>query len=239
MVPRRSTRDSLVDRESAVIRRKPETYRIELGGQWTFHDFYQLPRAYEQVYSLLYVSSREAQARSLDRDDSGADLPDEFLEPIGSFPWRGGYSAVNFYTRVAASVPKRDRPRVVSIHYASPGWIELGLVATIAATASKLIKTSTARADELASLYHKIYEQLHTRKLMRIKAKEKEIELAEKQLRFARESADEICALMGLERDTFLKELAPNDLARLKIALSLYRRLRVLAAFEENGRASF
>ena len=98
-----------------------DIYRIELEGAWSLAEFYELPHVFSQAYAFNYAFS-------------GEDLrdPERFTQAFSAFPWRGGYSAVNFYNVLHTQIPRRSRPQVTSIQYSSPGWIELQLVLSVA-----------------------------------------------------------------------------------------------------------
>lgn len=106
-----------------------DNYRIKIDGEWTLRDLYEFPRVYSQLYSFLYVLEIS----------SPDDLYDERIDSaFRSHPWRGGFSAVNFYNQLGYLVPNRDRPEIKSIRYGSPGWLELTLAVAIAANIEKL-----------------------------------------------------------------------------------------------------
>lgn len=205
-----------------------DSYRIMLDGEWTLSDFGELPHTYSQVYAFVY----------------GLELPDDFegyeaILRFAGYPWRGGYSAVNFYKQLQSSVPRRDRPRLRSIQYASPGWIELSLVVTVALSARRIIKACVVSASELNSLYQEIYKNLHERKLLRIEAKEAELRLEEKQLQFMETSSKKLARLLKIPAIEVIRAQSPTRLAELKMLLSLFRRARKLADYEKAGKASF
>jgi len=100
----------------------PETnpYRIEIDGEWTLNDLYGFPYAYTQAYSFLY---------SLMVDEVIDD--EKLIITFAAHPWRGGFSAVNFFHYLYELIPATERPNVISIQYSSPGWIELSLVLAV------------------------------------------------------------------------------------------------------------
>jgi hypothetical protein len=153
-------------------------------------------------------------------------------------PWRGGFSAVNFYDQLGYLVPSRDRPKIHSIRYASPGWLELTLAVAIAANIEKLVEAFTKSGKLLNSLYKDIYKGLHQRRLMSIKVKRQEIALRRDQIRFAQESAKALSQLLDFKHLNDLDNLTRNPLGTLKILLSLYRRVRLLAKYESKGKAN-
>ncbi len=90
-----------------------DTFRIGMDGDWSLEDLYILPRSFEQVYFLMYSLS----------SDLDADETERIAHAYRVFPWRGGYSAVDFYNQLKWTAPGDYRPKIVSIQYASPGAI--------------------------------------------------------------------------------------------------------------------
>src|SRR5438045_1324550 len=95
---------------------KRGVYRIELGGDWSLEDLSSLPHAYGQIYSF---------ANALQR--GRLDIDEEYEQPF-DHPWRGGWTTVNLFSYVKTRVPRTARPRLVAIHYASPGWMDISVV---------------------------------------------------------------------------------------------------------------
>ena len=205
------------------------THRIAIGGDWTLEDLYEFPHVYSQVYTFLY-SFREGF-----QDQRHEDLESAYL----SYPWRGGYSAVNFYGRVEALVPSKDRPRLLSMRYGSPGWMDLGLVVAVATSIGILVNRFVKAIDQVNTLYTSIHKGLHERKLMKIDAKTKDLAFRRDELRFIQESTDSMSRLLGFRNAKSIDRLTGNPLATLKILLSLYRRVRTLAAYQDDGKVKF
>src|SRR5688500_13412586 len=112
---------------------RPDLVRIGLEGEWTLYEFSRFGRVYTQVYALMYsLETSIADAR-----------PEIVTYAYHAFPWRGGYSAVNFYETLRNIVPPEHRPRVNSIRYASPGFIELGLVVLVATNVHRIVRAVT------------------------------------------------------------------------------------------------
>ena len=80
---------------------------------------------------------------------------------------------------------------------------------------------------------------MQNRKLTDLDIKRKQIELTRDQRQFALESAEELAERMHFERMAQLTELTDNEVAALKILLSLYRRLRELEKIEQQKRIRF
>lgn len=206
-----------------------DTYTIQMGGKWTLEDISEVAHVYSQAYAFLYVLNTPL------TDDRKERLHITFT----AFPWRGGYSAVNFYLYLKALVLPSERPQIVSLRYGSEGLLELALLASIAVQIGILIKTLCLAAKDLNELYSSIYRGLQDRKLMRTEVKRKDIALETEQLDFIIDSSDKLSKMMGFQNVEEINKLTGSPLATLKILLSFYRRIRVLAGYEKKGKAKF
>jgi hypothetical protein len=201
-------------------------YRIDLAGEWSLEDLYSFPHAYGQLYSFVNALQR------------GRLEIDEAYERPFEYPWRGGWSTVNFFSYVASRVPRTARPRLLAMQYASPGWMDLSLVIASAIAIRTLVTTFVKAATQLHALYNDIYKGMHDRKLMQVDVRERLLELEEKELAWIETSTDKIAKLMGFKDVATLSTVTRNPLATLKLVLSLYRRVRTLAKYEESGKAN-
>ena len=204
-------------------------YTIDIGAAWSLNDFYELPHVFEQVYAFNCVFLLAEEARD----------PERITHTFSSYPWRGGYSAVNFYRALRSQVPLRLRPKVKSIQYASPGWIELSLLVPSALAIGKVIDVFIESAGKLNNLYTEYHKGLTERKLMRIDLKQKELDLAQNQIDFATKASEQFARGLGFENLNESNELTGNPVATLKILLSYYRRVRTLAEYVVKGKANF
>jgi hypothetical protein len=206
-----------------------DKYKIEIDGRWTLEDLYKFPRAYEQLYFAVEAM--------LPAEDEETD--NRLTRTFQSFPWQGGYSAVNFYNNLKWATPKPFRPDVVSLKYASPGWIELYLQLPLAVQVASSIASIAASIGVCNRVYNAIYTDLQNRKLLRMERERKERELSLHEIRFLRESFDEMAGLMGLPNADEIHKRTNNPLVSMKILLSMYRRFRELAEFQNRGKADF
>jgi hypothetical protein len=99
-----------------------DKFRIPIDGSWDLHDLYQFPHTYTQIYSVLFVLEEDLPtARQMRR-----------AHIFSSYPWRGGYSAVNWYNSLYYMISNDERPQIIAMRYESPGWLDLGLYVGIA-----------------------------------------------------------------------------------------------------------
>ncbi len=208
---------------------RPKSYKLTLDGKWTLVDFYGFPRAYLQVYSFLYTFGIS---------DFGVD--EERLEWASvAFPWRGGYSAVNFYDNLRRLIPPAHQPQVKAIQYGSPGFMELSLAVAIAIGVRRLVN-EVARSLETANhAYNEIYKGLQERELLRLKVEKARLEVEREHLKFVKKANRTMAQVLGIKNVARITQLTGSRLITLKIMLSLYRRIRDLADYKKKGKVTF
>jgi len=200
-------------------------HKIEMDGEWEIQDLYLFPHRYSEVYSFLYALNEAASGNA--HRLSGA---------FQRYPWRGGYSAVNFYDDLYSSIPKDRRPKIKRIEYASPGFIEVGAILLLVTQIDRILTTAMKTCDKLDSIYTNIHKRAMRRRLLKLSVKEKERKLAEEDVRFVVESTKELAEALGIPDPAALNRLTNDPLASLKILMGFYRRLRELLHFIEEGK---
>jgi hypothetical protein len=213
----------------ATIRLEEGKHRIPIGGRWSLEDLYVFPRAFEQIYFLFYSL--------LPHEEDW--IQERIQHAYAQFPWRGGYSAVNFYNTLKYTTPRKERPQVLSLQYASPGWIELGLIVGVAVAVERLAKSIATMIREANAIYHEIHEGLSKRRLLRIEVAKKELELEGAHAQFIEESVQRMIHLLGLSDADQMHAKTGSPLKTLKILFSMYRRVRILADYQIRGKTRF
>jgi hypothetical protein len=218
-------RSLISDGERLQIMAESDKYRIRLDGSWSLKDFYELPHVFGQIYAFHCAFMLGDEARD----------PERLAEAFVLYPWRGGYSAVNFYNVISRQIPQGLRPKVTSIQYSSPGWFELSLWVAAARAVNKLLDTA-AKAN---TLYSEIHKGLRDRRLLRIEEKQRSLQLAREEIDFVIYSSQRFAEALGFANLNELNNLTDNPIATLKILLSYYRRVRTLADYARRGKAEF
>ena len=85
----------------------------------------------------------------------------------------------------------------MSIHYGSPGWIELGLIVSVAFAIERIVKSIAGSVDHAHGVYNRIMRGLSERKLLRLKAKRRELQLKREELEYIEFCASEMSKLLG------------------------------------------
>ncbi|MDT8375802.1 MAG: hypothetical protein RQ867_03575 [Mariprofundaceae bacterium] len=162
-------------------------------------------------------------------------VEEEIQYIYGKYPWRGGYSAVNFYQNLFSKMPREYRPRIKSIQYASPGFIELSQLVEVAKDISLIVGYISAAILAGNKTYSIIQKGIRERKLSKIDLRSEELKLLEQERNFIHKSVNDIARIMGVREETLAKlyfRAENNELAVLKILSSLYRRARDLAKLQ-------
>lgn len=209
---------------------RSDVIRITLDGDWGVEDFAEYLRVLTQAYSLTVAFEYEGAEIGIDEE--------RYARTFTSHAWRGaGFSAANFYQDVRAIIPRPLRPQFVSIQYASPGWMELSLLAGAIWALSRIVRTVIATSRDATDYYNHLYKQLYERKLTVIETRQAEIDLLRKEHEFLKTSTDEFAKIIGVTNLDRLRELTGNELSVLKILLGYFRFIRRLAKRQQEGKA--
>lgn len=198
--------------------------KLYIDGRWELTDLNVLTRVYIQLYGLLY---------SLDVADDYLDAEIQYI--YGKYPWRGGYSAVNFYQSLFTKMPRKYKPNIKSIQYSSPGYIELTQIVEVAKDVAQIVGYVSAALLAGNKTYSIIHKGMSERKLTKLNLRSEELSLLEKEKNFIHKSIIDISSLMGVNKETLAKlyfRNQNNELAVLKILASVYRRARDLAKLQ-------
>ena len=157
-----------------------------------------------------------------------------------AYPWRGGWSAVNFFRNIVHAVPHAHSPRVARLEYSSPGSIELVLSVPIAEEIRKLVTTVAEAPDDVTDyLYKELHREARTRRLLGRHVKGSALRPDDST--FAKAASTELLSLMGLDKYQLqiVRLTDGNELAMMKIVFTLYRRIRVLARLQNTRKVLF
>lgn len=207
---------------------------IDIDGKWSLEDLSVMSKNYIQCYSFIYsLSDLELPRADYER------FRDYFKSDYSKYPWRGGFSTINFFNNIYNKIPIEHQPQVHSIRYASPGKVVLTEVASIATVICGIVLTITKGLDMAHDLYNKIQKGISDRRLSKIEVDKKQMELIEAEIDFITDSLSDFTSMMNIPSemlDELEKKTGGNKLMQLKILLSFYRRLEPLALMQADGR---
>lgn len=203
--------------------------KIKLDGEWGLEELSEITKGYIQLYGFAYSVLPNLPVTRL------AEV--EYI--YGKFPWRGGYSTVNFFNQLFHKIPPKLRPQVRRIRYASPGFIELHEILVVAVSVAAIVKTVCASINMAHETYRRIQKASAEHKLTKIDITKKDLELTEHQLAFCERQSDVLAKIFGLNEDqvaSINQKSLGNPVVKLKILLSVYRRVEPLAKKQSEGK---
>lgn len=208
---------------------QPTKTKLRLDGRWNLEELSEATRDYIQLYGFAYSFL--------------PDLPSARREEIdyiyGKFPWRGGYSTVNFFNQLFHKIPPKFRPEVERIQYASPGFIELSELLLVAATVAGIVKAVCTTINTAHDTYRRIQKGSAEHKLSQINLTKEQLELTQRQVAFCENSAKQLVQIFGLtetQEQLIDQRVQGNPVMKLKILLSVFRRVKPLAEKQSEGK---
>ena len=205
---------------------------LKLDKEWDMQELASLSKLYIQCYSLVYSLS------GFEIDSTDEKVIDWFQGTYVKYPWRGGFSTVNFYHSLYAKVPYAERPQIKEIQYASPGHIKLKEALLVAGMLAGIVVAVTSSIDDIHDTYNKIQKGLSERKLTKLEVQIKELELDSARLKFVQESKKELIDSMKIPekmQSELRRRSEGNELMELKILMSFHRRVEPIAIMQSNG----
>jgi hypothetical protein len=198
-----------------------------MDGNWALETLGEFSRLYSQVYVVHALNVNHEQP-----------VEQKVQQVFQSYPWRGGFSRLNFYRSVRNSVPPTQRPAIQSIRFASPGTMVLNLVPSVA----ELITVSADRLLDENGRAHMIYKSIDKEmaelglKKAHVRGHDEDAEgeiairnLTNTQLAFVQEAFSDLARAVEFKGADRLSELTGNRLAALKMMMSYFRRIGDLA----------
>ena len=208
-----------------------EAKRTQLGldGRWGLEELSDATKDYIQLYGFAYSLI--------------PDLPLARREEIdyiyGKFPWRGGYSTVNFFNQLFHKIPPNLRPEVQRIQYSSPGFIELTELLVVAGTVAAIVLTVCKSLKSVHDLYRSIQKASVDHELSKINLAKEDLDLKQRQITFCENSSRSLAKALGLtaaQEHLIDQKVQGSPVMKLKILLSVYRRVEPLAEKQAEGK---
>jgi hypothetical protein len=220
--------DSRFDPLVTAEAQESPTYEIFLNNELDLEELKALPHKFSQAYALLYCL-----------DDARSSNVPSVKNAFNAYPWRGGFSRMHFYNHLKQIVPAEVRGAVRSMHYASPGWIELEIDKPTGLGIGSLVELYIIYLDEILDLVKTVEAEMTRRKLRSADIKGTIDGVSAVDLQFCAASFEEITRLWGFTQAKNIQKLATNELAALKILLSFQRRIHSLAKLQISEKARF
>ena len=198
-------------------------HHLELDGRWELLDFAKLVRPYAQVYSFSYALN------------SGPDQNNpspRVIQVIQDYSKMGGWSSADFYDLLYRNTPERYRPVPKSMHYSSPGHIDIGGLFVALWALSKVVNMMCDTAKNLEGTYHHFHQHALEGKILRANVRQKEREVSIRDMEFADRSAEVLSKMFGIDQEGSW-ERTEDPISRMEITFSLYRKLTNLSRINQ------
>jgi hypothetical protein len=200
-----------------------------MNNSWRLDDLYDFPHALAQTYAFTYCFELDLSSRDAERIDRA----------LRDYPWRGGYSIVNIYTVLQNRVPPRYRPKIKSIHYASPGWMDLILNLDAIEIVAEAVAALGVSGVAAAKMYSSIQKTLHEIKKQKERSKLENLKVFKEQVAALHGLCDELSKLLGFKKFHELVERTGGDEeVAAKLLSAQYRRLKTIAEYAESGQVA-
>jgi|TARA_R110000851_G_scaffold68733_9_gene154256 hypothetical protein len=205
---------------------EPELYDLKLDGDWYLEELMGLPRTYSQLYSFIYT------LKNMMRVSVSSNANNIF----SNYPWKGGFSTVNFYKDLNAVIPSFHEPKVDSIQYASPGQIRLELLKPVSLSVEGIVNTCFENKAKLKEINKKVAEFLRSKELSKVDGSDPDLVIDESDKMFLSKGISAFSELMKLsDYESDIIRASGNELVAIKIIMSFYRRVSKLFGFIEKG----
>lgn len=206
------------------------TERFNIDGSWDLGEFSQF---YSQVEDVYYISS------DIEKFDDPSITTDEKKTISGAFDrsWDGGGSYVAFYKRVANDNDYHAPLRVSGIQYNSPGHVKIHAKSEYFDTLMKMLQYY---ADNQVAAKKAFYALGAFMSAAKMKQKGyRNSHMTDAQREGLEKRASELAAQMpGVSFDTLKEMTNGNSLVAAKVLESVFRRLKKLYRFFEEGRVA-
>lgn len=204
-----------------------EQSRVTVGidGRWDIQDLESFPQALAGPYAFLYAVMRGAEGQF-----------DRVRAMFQRYPWRGGFSTVNFYRDLYRAIPASDRVVVQKMEYASPGVFELSAEHNVInALHDEVESFSTTDSYEI---YQELHREMSSRELLGRTLEEAFVDEGVEE--FLHESCRQLARAIRFRHLNRLYRLSGNSwFQAAKLLLAHYRRLVDLAEFYRSGKAEY
>lgn len=200
---------------------------VDIDGRWGIGDLRKFSDLVEDCYGFGLAL----------QGSFGAYSQSKVTELFQKYPWRGGFSSLNFFSELCTNIPIEKRAEVSKIQYASPGEIEFSMDGLVADSIRELILDINEPESEAQKTYKETHRWLEDKRWLSKSGIELFLDASDND--DLTKKLELMCEKFGLgEISKRVLELGQNDpLSAVKIILAYYRRLKQLADYVATGKA--
>lgn len=203
------------------------TRKVNIDGRWGIEDMSRFADLTQDSYAFVYALIGKGNTLTKRK----------MSELFGRYPWRGGFSSVNFFNDLYKLIPINERAEIRSIQYASPGTIHMYMDKDVAKLISSFVENLNSEESSGREAYKEAREFLKAKGWLG-KAKDDIVFLSQDEeilLDYVRKLSN----AFGLEEniDDIVQFSNSDPLGSVKILLAYFRRLSGLADYAATGKA--
>jgi hypothetical protein len=207
------------------ITSRREERAIKIDGRWGLEDLRKFSDLLQDSYAFVYAVKTEDK-----------NITSDMRSLFHRYPWRGGFSSLNFFEDVYRTIPANDQAAIKRIQYASPGAMIVDANPEVADYLRDMI-SGIVSSDVTKEFYRSTREELKKLKLLGTSARDISLTPGTHDylLGVLKSMAQR---LMLSDRADHILDLGKGDpLAAVKIYLAFYRKLDALSRYVKTGKA--
>lgn len=206
----------------------PTAFDVPIDGRWFVSDLDRFSKVYSQLYAFFYCAKPRFVTNIGER-----------IRRYLSSPWTGGYSRINLFDALQASVPSLHDLEIKHIQYASPGEIRIEALESVGSSIAESVKNFLSSQAEVSLAEKRINTVLSLNQLKKSNLSElsnERLPLRANDLQFLEEQRVLIAKALGIEEELQrLSAYSPNIVVSTKVLMAVVARVRRVAEFEHTG----
>lgn len=218
--------------EYESVEEAPGNTILSIDGEWEMTEFGSFQSRYSDVYAFI-----AGLTASMD-PNIGQIFSSRIRQVFRDKPFQGGASYVSFFNDLFDILPSRQRLRLSSIDYASPGTMEVEGIPKVFIEEKEKIVHFLHNDTEIREIHSSLRKFLSRNGYLRMPGSRFPIDTPDAE--YIRQQSKKLFEGLGFEGFEALEELSDkNSLVAAKICLALFRRIETLSRYFAEGRMSF
>lgn len=200
-----------------------------MNGEWDIDDLDSLTSSFRLTYAYFYWISRDPYL-----------IDPTVKHGIQRNFWSGEFNRDRYADNLYHRIPPADRLRLASIHFASPGWIEILGDRSVMMLLGAAVTSWIVAADKAFELFRKIEDYFEQRKLKKIPHNLSLDEIDGAAIDEARSMCFEYGTSLGFSEDKIegIIEIAGNPIAALRVLVAISTETRRVDQLQQAGKLS-
>lgn len=202
-------------------------FRLAMDGEWDLDDLRSLTSAIRLSYAYFYWINQDAEL-----------IDSAVKSGIARYFWSGEYVGDRFAQTLYDRIPKGKRLKLASIHFASPGWIDLLGYLPVLLLLGGVANVWIRNFDRAFELFSKIESYFRDRKLRKFREEGSIKDVDGSFVDEARALCFQYGNFLGLPDDRIeaIINLAANPIAALALLVAISNEARRLYTLQEQGK---